>query len=104
MLGTGAKRPTVAFLGWFGPRGAASIVFALLLLEEEGGLPNQELILTVVFVTVGLSVLAHGASAAPLANRYANWLDTRVTTDAATPESGGSSDVRWRLEPEETAP
>ncbi len=77
MLGTGAKRPTVAFLGWFGPRGAASIVFALLLLEEDS-LPNQELILTVVFVTVGLSVLAHGASAAPLATRYANWLDARA--------------------------
>ena len=42
MLGTSARRPTVAFLGWFGPRGAASIVFALLLLEEESALPNQE--------------------------------------------------------------
>ncbi len=103
MLGTGAKRPTVAFLGWFGPRGAASIVFALLLLEEEQGLPNQELILTVVFVTVGLSVLAHGASAAPLATRYANWLDARATPDAAAPESGGSSEIRWRLEPEDAA-
>ena len=43
MAGTGARRPTVAFLGWFGPRGAASIVFALLIVEE-GGLPNDELI------------------------------------------------------------
>lgn len=103
MLGTGAKRPTVAFLGWFGPRGAASIVFALLLLEEEGGLPNQELLLTVVFVTVGLSVLAHGATAAPLATRYANWLDARTTHDDA-PETGGSSEIRWRLEPEDAEP
>jgi NhaP-type Na+/H+ or K+/H+ antiporter len=103
MLGTGAKRPTVAFLGWFGPRGAASIVFALLLLEEESRLPNQELILTVVFVAVGLSVLAHGASAAPLANRYANWLDARSAPDDTAPESGGSSEVRWRLEPEDAA-
>ena len=59
MLGTGARRPTVAFLGWFGPRGAASIVFALLVLEEEG-LPHESAILTTAFVTVGLSVLAHG--------------------------------------------
>jgi NhaP-type Na+/H+ or K+/H+ antiporter len=101
MLGTGANRPTVAFLGWFGPRGAASIVFALLVLEEEDSLPTQELILTVVFVTVGLSVLAHGATAAPLATRYANWLDRRATPDDATPESGGSSEIRWRLEPED---
>jgi NhaP-type Na+/H+ or K+/H+ antiporter len=74
MLGTGARRPTVAFLGWFGPRGLASIVFALLLVEE-GGLPNDDVILIVTFVAVGLSVFAHGISAAPLARRYADWLE-----------------------------
>jgi len=99
MLGTGARRPTVAFLGWFGPRGAASIVFALLLLEE-GGLPGEGLILTTVFVTVGLSVLAHGATAAPLASRYADWLDAWSARSDAAPESDASADVRWRLEPE----
>ncbi|HSF60291.1 MAG TPA: cation:proton antiporter [Gaiellaceae bacterium] len=75
MLGTGTRRPTVAFLGWFGPRGLASIVFALLLVEE-GGLPNDEVILVVTFVTVGVSVFAHGVSAAPLARRYSEWLET----------------------------
>lgn len=74
MVGTGARRPTVAFLGWFGPRGLASIVFALLLVEE-GGLPNDEVILIVTFVTVGLSVLAHGVTAAPFARRYADWVE-----------------------------
>ena len=74
MLGTGARRPTVAFLGWFGPRGLASIVFALLLVEG-GGLPNDDLILVVTFVAVGLSVFAHGISAAPLAGRYADWFN-----------------------------
>ena len=100
MLGTGARRPTVAFLGWFGPRGAASIVFGLMVLEEEGGVPNEELILTTVFVTVGLSVLAHGASAAPLAARYANWLDARSARVEAAPESDASDEVRWRLQHE----
>jgi NhaP-type Na+/H+ or K+/H+ antiporter len=100
MLGTGARRPTVAFLGWFGPRGAASIVFALLLLEE-GGLPGENLILTTVFVTVGLSVLAHGATAAPLAGRYADWLDRRAARGDEAPESDSSAGVRWRLEHEE---
>jgi NhaP-type Na+/H+ or K+/H+ antiporter len=75
MVGTGARRPTVAFLGWFGPRGLASIVFALLLVEG-GGLPNDDLILVVTFVAVGLSVFAHGISAAPLAGRYADWFAT----------------------------
>jgi sodium/hydrogen antiporter len=100
MLGTSARRPTVAFLGWFGPRGAASIVFALLLLEEESALANQDLILTAVFVTVGLSVLAHGLSAAPLAARYADWLDARSARSETAPESDASADVRWRLEHE----
>ena len=99
MLGTGARRPTVGFLGWFGPRGAASIVFALLLLEEDA-LPHQDVILTTVFVTVGLSVLAHGASAAPLSTRYANWLDARSARSEASPESDEEARVRWRLEHE----
>ena len=95
MLGTGLRRPTVAFLGWFGPRGAASIVFALLVLEGES-LPHESAILATAFVTVGLSVLAHGATAAPLARRYADWHDARV---AETPvESGEEEELPWRLE------
>ena len=99
MLGTGARRPTVGFLGWFGPRGAASIVFALLLLEDDA-LPHQDVILTTVFVTVGLSILAHGASAAPLSTRYANWLDARSARSETAPESNEDAGVRWRLEHE----
>ena len=98
MLGTGARRPTVAFLGWFGPRGAASIVFALLVLEEEQGLVHEQLILATAFATVGLSVFAHGVTAAPLSTRYADWLATRAA--AGELESGGESEVRWRLQGE----
>ena len=87
MVGTGAHRPTVAFLGWFGPRGLASIVFALLLVEE-GGLPNDDVILIVTFVTVGVSVFAHGVSAAPLARRYADWIEARPRSDRALLEDG----------------
>ena len=87
MVGTGAHRPTVAFLGWFGPRGLASIVLALLLVEE-GGLPNDDVILIVTFVTVGVSVFAHGVSAAPLARRYADWIEARPRSDRALLEDG----------------
>jgi NhaP-type Na+/H+ or K+/H+ antiporter len=97
MLGSGALRPTVAFLGWFGPRGAASIVFALLVVEE-GGLPHDELILTTVFVTVGLSVFAHGITAAPLARRYADWLDVHRPPEPPQVESDEGHAVRWRLD------
>jgi sodium/hydrogen antiporter len=102
MLGTGAHRPTTAFLGWFGPRGAASIVFALLVVEE-GGLPHDEVLLAAAFVTVGLSVLAHGASAAPLAARYARWLDGLPAEEHVPLESPGASELRWRLEHEASA-
>ena len=97
MLGTPARRPTVGFLGWFGPRGLASIVFALLLIEE-GGLPNDELILTIVFVTVGLSVLAHGVSAVPLARRYADWFEANPRLAPGRIEEPQGPEVRWRLE------
>ncbi len=96
MLGTGARRPTVAFLGWFGPRGAASIVFALLVVEE-GGLPHDDVLLATVFVTVGLSVLAHGVTAAPLASRYADWLAAHLPPAPAPVEAAGGTELRWRL-------
>jgi NhaP-type Na+/H+ or K+/H+ antiporter len=72
LLGSGARWQTAAFLGWFGPRGLASIVFAVLIVEEAN-LPHTDTILLATYITVGLSVLAHGVSAAPLAVRYARW-------------------------------
>jgi NhaP-type Na+/H+ or K+/H+ antiporter len=96
MIGTGLRRPTLAFLGWFGPRGLASIVFAVLVLEE-GGLPHDDLILTTTYVTIGLSVLAHGLTAAPLANRYADWYESRHRDALPGLESSDVRDVRWRF-------
>ena len=48
-----ARRPTVGFLGWFGPRGLASIVFAVILVEE-GGLPHDDMITTAIVITIVL--------------------------------------------------
>jgi len=95
MIGTGARRPTLAFLGWFGPRGLASIVFAVLVLEE-GGLPHDGLILTTTYVTIGLSVLAHGLTAAPLANRYAAWYESHPRDARPGFEGSEVRDVGWR--------
>jgi NhaP-type Na+/H+ or K+/H+ antiporter len=67
-VGSGMDRDTVLFVGWFGPRGLASLVFALLALEELDSVAEQAV--AVIGVTVLLSVLAHGFSAAPLAARY----------------------------------
>ncbi len=95
MLGTGARRRTVAFLGWFGPRGLASIVFALLVVDEAN-LPHTETIVLTTYATVGLSVLAHGVTAAPLARRYAAWFAANPRGQRPAMESVPAEDQRWR--------
>jgi NhaP-type Na+/H+ or K+/H+ antiporter len=95
MLGTGARRQTVGFLGWFGPRGLASIVFAVILVEE-GGLPHENVLVTTTVVTVALSVLAHGLTAAPLARRYADWYTSHPRDELPPLESRETTAVRWR--------
>lgn len=69
LAGMNLKIPTQLFLGWFGPRGLASILVVLLVLSEAE-LQNAETIAHVVFITVVLSVLLHGLSAAPFAKIY----------------------------------
>ncbi|WP_157856455.1 MULTISPECIES: hypothetical protein [Streptomyces] len=65
------RLPTVAYIGWFGPCGPASVVLALLVVEDP--VPGVELLGNVVAITVGLSVLLHGVSAVSLAERYGHW-------------------------------
>lgn len=72
LVGTGARRPTVGISGWFGPRGLASIVFVLTIVDESG-LKGTQRIVDVAVVTVLLSVLAHGVTAPWLVGRYAGW-------------------------------
>ena len=91
MLGTQARAPTLGFLGWFGPRGLASIVFAVIVIEESN-LPHEHLIVLAVYLTVGLSVFAHGLSAAPLATRYAHWYEQHPR-DKAPPMESAPTDV-----------
>jgi sodium/hydrogen antiporter len=91
MWGTRARRPTIGFLGWFGPRGLASIVFAVIVIEESA-LPHEALIVQAIYLTVGLSVLAHGISAAPLANCYARWYE-RHPRDQRPPMESAPADV-----------
>ena len=72
---------TVTLVAWFGPRGLASVVFALLALEELGG-PTAGRAVAVIAITVVLSVVLHGATAEPLAVRYAKWLADRAAGGA----------------------
>ncbi|MFX1765763.1 cation:proton antiporter [Paraburkholderia sp. A1RI-2L] len=71
LRGTHLSRPTTLFMGWFGPRGLASIVLGLVYLEGEKGLPGESTIKLAVMATVLLSIVAHGLSALPSISRYA---------------------------------
>jgi NhaP-type Na+/H+ or K+/H+ antiporter len=94
---TGSRRPTVAFIGWFGPRGLASIVFGLLALEEA--VPDADLVLTAVVVTVALSVFAHGITSVPLVERYQRWHATRAAEHPGAAEAVPTDMPRLRRQP-----
>jgi NhaP-type Na+/H+ or K+/H+ antiporter len=91
MVRSHARAPTVFFLGWFGPRGLASIVFGVVIVESAG-LPHTSTLVTTITVTVALSVFLHGLSAAPLARRYAAW----HAATGSEMESAPTHEQRWR--------
>ncbi len=65
LSGTGESTASKLFLGWFGPRGLASVVFAIIVINK--GVPESKFIAMVVVLTVFFSLVAHGVSANPLA-------------------------------------
>jgi sodium/hydrogen antiporter len=71
VIGLRLRPSTIAFLGWFGPRGLASVILALVVVEEEPELTGLSQLFLTMTVAVLLSVLAHGITAAPLTRRYA---------------------------------
>jgi NhaP-type Na+/H+ or K+/H+ antiporter len=93
LLGSGARPPTVAFTGWFGPRGLASIVFAVIVFEGSE-LEHIETMTATVAITVALSVFAHGLTAVPLTTAYARWFDGQ--SQPPPMESLPASEQPWR--------
>jgi sodium/hydrogen antiporter len=96
MIGSGATPRTIGFLGWFGPRGLASIVFAVIAVNEAN-LVGEQTILLASYATIGLSVFAHGASAAPLAKRYARWYESHPDDRRPVMESVPAAQQRPRF-------
>ncbi|MEV4262607.1 cation:proton antiporter [Kribbella sp. NPDC049584] len=86
LIGTGLDRRTVVFMGWFGPRGLASVVFALLAIEQLGDIPVVERAVAVVALTVFVSVVLHGVTAGPLGRRYVH-LEQADEDQSAGPRS-----------------
>jgi NhaP-type Na+/H+ or K+/H+ antiporter len=70
LIGTRLRLESILYLGWFGPRGIASILYVYTILQAEG-IGRQEMIFSLVMLTIFFSVIAHGMSAVPLTNWYA---------------------------------
>lgn len=91
LLGSGIRWPSYLFLGWFGPRGIASILFLLLILEQED-IPHRSQIFSITVLTVAMSIVLHGISAAPLSRWYSRY----VRRFAAHPEHRQVTDIHLR--------
>jgi len=81
LFGTGLRPASIAFLGWFGPRGLASILFALLVVEEDR-LETGPFLVAVVALTVLASTVLHGLTSYPLARRYGEYAAAMEETQA----------------------
>lgn len=75
LVGSGVAPGTVAFVGWAGPRGLASIVYAVLIAEARP--PGGDLVFLVAAWTILLSIVLHGVTAAPSSNAYGRWISRR---------------------------
>ena len=74
LIGKGLTIPTLLYLGWFGPRGVASILYVLLVVDKNN-LGGEKIIFTITAFTVLLSIFLHGMTAVPVANAYASKID-----------------------------
>ena len=93
LVGTRLRPATVAFMGWFGPRGLASVVFTLLALEEIEHSSGGGMLLQTVTWTILLSVVCHGISASPLAARYG----ASIAKAGQIPEKAPAAEPQIRL-------
>ncbi len=96
LIGSRLALPTVLFVGWFGPRGLASIVFGILAVDALVPVDGAwEVVSSTVTWTVLLSVILHGLTAGPLARRYGAWIDAhRDTGGGPLPELEDRAEAR----------
>jgi NhaP-type Na+/H+ or K+/H+ antiporter len=92
VIGEKLTFPTILYMGWFGPRGAASILYVLLVVDKHD-FSGENIIFNVTAITVLLSIFLHGLTAVPGANAYA------ATLDNTPPESKSSEMKEVRVLP-----
>ena len=95
-IGSNLQPISVLFIGWFGPRGIASIIYGLVIIEEDN-LPSSDLIFTTMAITVLISIFAHGLTAVPGANWYAKRMDDKQDTQEPMPENKPVPEMAVRL-------
>jgi NhaP-type Na+/H+ or K+/H+ antiporter len=94
LIGLGMRRSTLLFMGWFGPRGLASVVFTLVALEDlRPGAAEQKPLVQVATWTILLSVVAHGVTAGVFAPRYG----ARMSSLGDVPELAPAHQPRMRM-------
>ena len=94
LMGTHLRKVSVLFMGWFGPRGLASIVLGLVAVTEAPLLAGRDEIGVVVALTVLLSVLLHGVTAAPLSAVYVRRVEGMA---ASAPEKREMGELPTRV-------
>jgi NhaP-type Na+/H+ or K+/H+ antiporter len=97
LMGTGLKFPTVVFMGWFGPRGLASMLFGLLVVTE-GDIDTADDLFSVVVLVILASVVLHGMTAAPWAQKYGRWFEAHGVMTDDMPEAEAVMESRTRGE------
>lgn len=95
MMGTHLRWPTILYMGWFGPRGLASLVFAAIVILDSD-ITDTDPIITVVVLTVALSILLHGVTAYPGSNAYADWYQRQHEDHHKMIESNDVAQVQER--------
>ena len=97
LIGSGLRWQSVAFVGWFGPRGLASVVFALIAVETLDPDPALHSVVATVALTVLGSVVLHGLTSQPLSERFGAWVD-RVQPAAELADAPQPRSRNGRLE------
>jgi NhaP-type Na+/H+ or K+/H+ antiporter len=92
MIGSGLEPVSVLYLGWFGPRGLATLILTLSVVDATE-LTGAATIRGAALFAVGLSVFAHGATAWWGSNAYADWVEAHPEPDDLE-ETGDVPDVR----------
>jgi len=99
LIGSGMRARSVAFIGWFGPRGLATVVFALLAVEDLQVDDSVRTAISTRAITVVLSVILHGLTADVFARRYGDWVERErpltETAPATEPRARRSLVPRW---------